>query len=165
GEAAQQAIRDEKATQHGIANDAYGRLRQLEADSLKDFSGEVPAQLPPDRAGHFTLPEPKALMSDAAMDDFLKRHGGTNTAPQADWRTAPLNQAIPTRPLVPMVTDLSSLKSVVGPMAKELAAKKAVTGALVGDDARAATLFDSILTGPQHVPLSVADGVLSDMKR
>lgn len=167
GEAAQKGISGVVSTQRGIANDAYGRLREMEAASLRDLPPDTaPVPLPPDRTGHFTLPEPTAKLNDAQLDAYIKAHGGTGPAvPAADWRAAKLDTAIPGKPVVPMVVDLSPVKAALKPIAERLAAKKAVTGALIGAEGNSAAAIESLLSGPDHVPLSVADSALSDLKR
>lgn len=163
GDLARGAVGEVVGTQNRLAGDAYDTLRALEAASQTDFAGEVPAQLPPDRVGHFTLPKPKATLSDDQLDAFLAKHGGTNTAPQ-DWRAAPINTPLPAKPLVPMVVDIGPVQEAIKPLADQLAAKKAVVGSLMGHEATAAAKIDALLNGPQHVPLSVADSALSDLK-
>ncbi len=164
GEAAQRGVSGVVSAQRAAANDAYGRLRAIEEASLKDVApGEaVPATLPPERAGHFTLPKPKAILTDAQMEDFLTRHGGTgpdmpSTAPASGPSTAP-------RARVPMIVDMSPVMKAVQPIIERLAAKKAVTGVLMGAEGRAANALQSIVQGPVFVPLSVADSALSDLK-
>jgi hypothetical protein len=57
------------------------------------------------------------------------------------------------------------VKEAVRPIMERLAAKKAVTGSLIGKEGTAAATLDAILNGPDAVPLSVADAALSDLKR
>lgn len=63
-----------------------------------------------------------------------------------------------------MTVDVSPVMQVVAPIMERLAAKKAVTGVLMGAEGKAAATLQSILEGPPFVPLSVADAVLSDLK-
>lgn len=64
----------------------------------------------------------------------------------------------------PMPVDMGAVKIAIEPIAKQLAAKKSVIGSLMGQEGRAAAQIDAILSGPDAVPLSVADAALSDLK-
>ncbi len=64
----------------------------------------------------------------------------------------------------PMPVNLASVKGVLQPISEKFAAKKAVVGALMGKEAKAAAQIDAILSGPDVVPLSVGDAALSDVK-
>lgn len=64
----------------------------------------------------------------------------------------------------PMPVDLVPVKTAIEPLARQLAAKQRVTGSLMGKEATAAAKIDALLSGPDTVPLSVADAALSDLK-
>lgn len=66
---------------------------------------------------------------------------------------------------VPMAVDVASVKDAMRPVMERLAAKKNVVGALMGSEATVASKLDALLRGPDAVSLSVADSVLSDLKR
>lgn len=65
----------------------------------------------------------------------------------------------------PMPVSLAQVKTAIQPVADRLAQKKAVTGALMGKEATAAAKIEALLSGPDAVPLSVADAALSDLKQ
>jgi hypothetical protein len=102
-----------------------------------------------------------AAIRESGHDGIIVKHAGNN----GDESALQLVVFPKTAQTVPMAVDFTETKAAVQPIADRLAAKKAITGALVGAEATAADVINSIISGPDVAPLSVADGVLSDLKR
>ena len=77
---------------------------------------------------------------------------------QADSLTAsgtePMQFAVP----------LAGAKEALRPAYERLMRKKELTGQLMGDEGRAATALDALLSAGDHAPLSVVDAALGDLK-
>jgi hypothetical protein len=63
---------------------------------------------------------------------------------------------------VPLPVDVTGVKSTMQPVYDRLYRESQLVP-LQGDKARALTAIDRLMNGPDHVPLSVANGVLSDI--
>lgn len=68
--------------------------------------------------------------------------------------TEPMQFAVP----------MQAAKENLRPILDRLLRKKELTGQLMGDEARAATALDALVSGPDHAPLSVVDAALGDLK-
>lgn len=68
--------------------------------------------------------------------------------------TEPMQFAVP----------LAGAKDALRPIFERLQRKKELTGNLMGDEGRAATALDALVSGPDHAPLSVVDAALGDLK-
>jgi hypothetical protein len=68
--------------------------------------------------------------------------------------TEPMQLAVP----------LAPAKDALRPVFERLMRKKELTGQLMGDEARAATALDALISGPDNAPLSVVDAALGDLK-
>jgi hypothetical protein len=139
GSAAQEGVSGVVSTQRGLANDAYARLRAMEAD---------PANASTVQTGTRAITTPESQILDASG----------NPARAASTQSAPVTETIP------MAVDLGDVKAAMRPIADRLAAKKATIGTLLGKEGTAADKLNALLTGPNAVPLSVADSALSDLK-
>lgn len=100
-----------------------------------------------------------AMQAPEAAGNLEHHLRGVGVQPGATWwrEGAPAQH-------VPMAVDMASVKDAIRPIAERLAAKKGVTGALIGKEGTAAARIDALLSGPDAVPLSVADAALSDLK-
>lgn len=68
--------------------------------------------------------------------------------------TEPMQHAVP----------LAGVKDALRPTFERLMRKKELTGNLMGDEGRAATALDALLSAGDHAPLSVVDAALGDLK-
>ena len=68
--------------------------------------------------------------------------------------TEPMQHAVP----------LAGVKDALRPVFERLQRKKELTGNLMGDEGRAATALDALLSAGDHAPLSVVDAALGDLK-
>ena len=59
---------------------------------------------------------------------------------------------------------LAGVKESLRPVFERLMRKKELTGQLMGDEGRAATALDALLSAGDHAPLSVVDAALGDLK-
>ncbi len=60
--------------------------------------------------------------------------------------------------------DIRPAKAMLKPLADRLAREKQLTGVLMGDKARASVALDSLISGPDHAPVSIVDAALGDIK-
>lgn len=68
--------------------------------------------------------------------------------------TEPMQFAVP----------LAPAKEALRPIFDRLQRKRELVGNLYGDEAKAATALDALISGPDHAPLSVVDAALGDIK-
>jgi hypothetical protein len=67
--------------------------------------------------------------------------------------------------MMPLPVDLRNAKAAFKPVYDELSRQATITpAAMMGDKARALQALDKLMNGPTHQPLSVVDGLLSDLK-
>jgi hypothetical protein len=93
----------------------------------------------------------RAAERNAMPDDVpVTRKAGDATVSA----TEPMQFAVP----------LAPAKDALRPVFERLMRKKELTGQLMGDEARAATALDALISGPDNAPLSVVDAALGDLK-
>lgn len=165
GGPARQLREESQAASAGTRNyygkNAVMRNDGLAVDDMTQQLSEDPkwgAVITPDTDLRDVVASGKVPMKPGAdIQNYLR---GVGVHPGATWWKA----GAPAE-TVPLPVDVASVKDAMRPIAERLAAKKNVVGALMGQEATVAAKLDALIKGPDAVPLSVADAVLSDLKR
>jgi hypothetical protein len=148
-EQAGQAVKDTLLTHVKSLNDqattAYDTLRQIEADPKNLKTVQVGTR---DTMVTGT-PHPETGLP-VEIADPAHRHLG-------------VPGKVPVTEQIPLPVDLTDAKTALQPMYQRLKRESELVP-LMGDKARALTALDRLVGGPDHAPLSVVDGALSDLK-
>jgi hypothetical protein len=109
---------------------------------------------------------------DAVMDQ-IRTHAQTADAGYNTLRRIEANpaHARPVRmpdghtEMMPLPVDIQSVRASLRPVYDSLSHQAQIApAAMMGDKARALVALDKLMKGPTHAPLSVVDGLLSDLK-
>lgn len=130
-----------RATQQArLADDAYGRLREMES-----------------RAGAPDLPVGGTKTVRETVETPFTDAAG-NPISQTSASSVPRTQAIP------LAVDLAKTKAAMRPIYDLLTRERELVGVLQGGKAKALTALDRLMAAPDYAPLSVADAALGDLK-
>lgn len=81
-----------------------------------------------------------------------------------DAKGEPFKRTEPVIEQQQMAVPLAGVKDALRPTFDRLMRKRELTGTLMGDEGRAATALDALLSAGDHAPLSVVDAALGDLK-
>lgn len=140
-------------TENGVAiDDVIDQLRQ--DPRWKQVLTDNPEDLK-------SMLEEIATAPSSAGKDLQGYLEGAGVKPGTQWWK---EQAAPQS--IPMAVDFGPARQVWQPVYDALKQESQLAPAgMMGSKAQALLALDKMMNGPQHVPFSVADGVLSDLKR
>jgi hypothetical protein len=157
-------------------------LRAAQTDAMRRVSGELAGETNATRTGRPGAPQDTISAGEAVtkrLESHINAHARVADSAYGQLRALEQQQgqriaatggvrgpATSAQPFtqVPLAVDVAASKASLRPLYEALGRKRELAGMLMGDEARAYVALDGLMSGPDQVPLSVADAVLGDLK-